>query len=330
MNQTLAEIEAVIKECEARIAMYNRQLSEHEEGTRKLTPMARTSSETKLENTIERLERYKLKQAELLELDSQLLVEQEQELIAARRKIYFDNQERRVKRSREYPKKVKIEVLTTLSELPPNALFEDDELFDMAIMSIKLQIREHTSIYLRYKEIENDLKELLKTVDISVIDDHKILIEHIPFVVLFLNILNEDIKESKKDDKKYSGFPKYEDWWIAELWSSHQAYFSLYKWREIIYKLCSTKVQRKVWAKTFVQWLNIKKMLNQKGAKAYGFTLVFDKLVLKYAEIEEELEEKNIATLETIMKRVSGREDFSKVIVHHNIITPYLEFRKNS
>ncbi len=329
MNQTLQEIEAVIKECEARISMYNRQLSEHQEGVRKLTPMAKASSEAKLDNSKEKLERYKLKQEELLEIDAQVLAKKEQELIAARRQAYFDNQERRIKRSREYKKKVKIEVLTTLAELPEDAQFEDDELFDMAVMSLKLQIREHVEIYQTYQEIKKDFEEMLKDIDISVIDDHKIFIEHIPFVVLYLCLLSQNIKEIKKDDKKFSGYPKYEDWWISELWSSHQAYYALYKWREIIYNLCETKTQKKIWDKTFVQWLNIKRVLNKKGAKAFKFTLVFDKLVLKYADFEEELDEKHIASLETIMKRVTLRENFAKITKYHNINTPYLEYKKN-
>ena len=47
---------------------------------------------------------------------------------------------------------------------------------------------------------------------------------------------DKDIEKKKKClESKFAGFPKYEDWWLKDLWKSHQAYFALYKWKNIIH-----------------------------------------------------------------------------------------------
>ena len=66
-------------------------------------------------------------------------------------------------------------------------------------------------------------------------------IENIQSIIKSLN--NElkkvnNTKTPKLKTKTFAGFPKYQDWWIRELWSSHQAYFALFKWKDIINNLC--------------------------------------------------------------------------------------------
>ena len=56
-----------------------------------------------------------------------------------------------------------------------------------------------------------------------------------------------EIKE--KQQTLFRGFPKYEDWWVHEMWGSHQAYFALYKWKAIINDLCQN-------AKENIEWLD--------------------------------------------------------------------------
>ncbi len=331
MEQTLKEVEDIIREYEKRIALYRRQLQDHEEGIRKLSPMVRTSSETKLENAQEALEEYKLKQQELLSIDAQILVEKEQKLIKERRKKYFDNQLRRIKLNREHSKDIKVEVLTFIEELPADAQFEDEELYDMAYMSLKLSIREHEAVFLKYNEIKKDFFSMIKTIDESLIDDIKILNIQIPIVVLYFSFLLSTIKESIEKENKgsFSGFPKYQDWWINELWSSHLAYFALYKWRDIIKHLCKTDNQRNIWEKLFKDWVELKKALNQKGSKGFAYTVILDQLLIKYAELEEEINNKHIVALEQIIKRVAIKENFAKVKSDHDIETAYLLFKKD-
>ena len=127
---------------------------------------------------------------------------------------------------------------------------------------------------------------------------------------------------------KFSGFPRYQDWWIRELWLSHQAYFALFKWKSIITNLCITTEQKKAWSIIFDRWVFIKKLLNDKGLLAYNYNFSFDSILATYAEVEEELEKKNILSMELIIKEITKKEDFSTTTSFHSTDTPYLKFKK--
>ncbi|PLY08787.1 MAG: hypothetical protein C0626_13175 [Arcobacter sp.] len=127
--------------------------------------------------------------------------------------------------------------------------------------------------------------------------------------------------------KTFSGFPKYQDWWIRELWVSHQAYFALFKWKEIISKLCITTEQKKAWSIIFDRWVFIKKLLNDKGKLAYDYHFAFDSLLSTYAEVEEELDIKNIESMEVIINEITKKEDFTKNVGFHSVNTAYLKFK---
>ncbi|AXH09527.1 hypothetical protein CP960_01475 [Malaciobacter halophilus] len=137
----------------------------------------------------------------------------------------------------------------------------------------------------------------------------------------------KNIKIEKPVEKRFPGFPKYEDWWIRELWSSHQAYFALFRWKKIINQLCVTTEQKKAWSIIFDRWVFIKKLLNDKGKLAYHYHFAFDSLLSTYAELEEELVVKNIESMETIINKITAKEDFTKNVSFHKVITPYLEFK---
>lgn len=139
-------------------------------------------------------------------------------------------------------------------------------------------------------------------------------------------------EESPKEEEKlpkFNGFPKYEDWWIKELWSSHQAYFALYKFKGIINNFCKTGEQKRSWSKIFDNWVSIKKLLSDKGELAHDYQYAFDSLLFKYAELEEELENKNLESMEIIIQRITKNEDFGKVMKGHNIVTDYLKFKRD-
>jgi hypothetical protein len=153
----------------------------------------------------------------------------------------------------------------------------------------------------------------------------------IPLLVLHFSVLLSNIKQilEENNDACFRGFPKYEDWWIDELWSSHQAYFALFKWKSIISNLCITKEQKNTWSNIFDEWLFVKKLLNDKGSLAFDFHFAFDSLLTKHAELEEELIDKNLLAMESIIKEITKKEDFTKVRKNHNISTSYLAFKRN-
>lgn len=155
-------------------------------------------------------------------------------------------------------------------------------------------------------------------------------IANIQSIIKSLNNELNKIKEIKVPEvkiKTFSGFPKYHDWWIRELWVSHQAYFALYKWKEIITNLCITTEQKKAWSIIFDRWVFIKKLLNDKGQLAYNYHFAFDSLLSTYAGLEEELEIKNIESMEMIINQITKKEDFSKHVGFHNVRTSYSKFK---
>ncbi len=141
-----------------------------------------------------------------------------------------------------------------------------------------------------------------------------------------LNRVNS-IKVPEIAIKTFSGFPKYQDWWIKELWVSHQAYVALHTWKGIITNLCITTEQKKAWSIIFDRWVFIKKLLNDKGSLAFNYHFAFDSLLSTYAEFEEELDMKNIESMEELINQKTQKEDFSKNVDFHSINTPYLQFK---
>lgn len=141
------------------------------------------------------------------------------------------------------------------------------------------------------------------------------------------NEANEPNKKLKKENP-FPGFPKYEDWWIHELWKSHQAYFALYKWKAIVSSLCITSKQKRAWNIIFDNWIFMKKMINGKSKLAFEYALAFDTLLIKHAEFEEELSVKKLITMEAIIKTITKKENFSSYSKKHNIITPYMTFKR--
>ena len=136
----------------------------------------------------------------------------------------------------------------------------------------------------------------------------------------------QNIPQAK--EQKFSGFPKFHDWWIRELWLSHQAYFALYKWKDIISKLCITTEQKKAWSIIFDRWVFIKKLLNDKGELAFNYNFAFDTLLESHARMLEETDSKNILSMENIVKEITKKEDFTATAPFHNTNTPYLKFKK--
>lgn len=190
------------------------------------------------------------------------------------------------------------------------------------------------------KKVEESLKgessENVSTAEIEKIEEpeeeeEKESLEEIEARKLEESKLEEIFKEIEFKEKSkhlFRGFPKYEDWWIHEMWSSHQAYFALYKWKEIINNLCVTNKQKLAWSGIFDSWIFVKKMLNVKSELAFEYNLAFDKLIKKYAELEEELADDNLASMEMIIKEITKKENFGSFKPNHKLVTPYLEFKR--
>ena len=328
--KAIIALEELIKKEEQRVSFSKHQLSEHEAGTNKLTPMIKASTETKLEEAQELLDKHQAMLKELLSQDIEELEEKERLREAIKRRNYYHFQALRLKRSKTHSSDIKLEAMMIIDELPTDINFEDKEIYEIAEKTLELHITTHEELNTQLTLIKKDFENLLKNTKSEKIHDLGMLNFRIPIIVLHFSVLLSNIQENIQDDQKakFSGFPNYEDWWIAELWSSHQAYFGLYKWKSIITNLCQTSDQKRTWETIFANWIFIKKMIHGKGSLGFNFNFAFDSLLLKYANLEEELSDVNLLSMETIVNNLTKKEDFNSVTKSHDIITPYLVFKR--
>lgn len=353
--ESIIALEELIKENEAKVELQQRQLDAHLSGERQLSAMALASTESNLEEATELLEKYKAMLEILSQFTPEELEEKERLHAASMRKKYFDAQESRIKANIEKDNDVKLEVLRIIGELPTDVQFEDEELFEMATKSIALSLPQLNEVVSKLEEIRDDFNSLVKNEDSRSMQEFATIDFLIPIVVLHFYILANNIKENivehnekvekNQDDLmenasgdemfeleqtgkvNFNGFPKYQDWWIRELWVSHQAYFALFSWKSLVNKLCFTTEQKKAWSIIFDRWVFLKKLLNDKGELAYNYNFAFDTLLYKYIGVQEELAEERIVAVETLIQKMTKDEDFTQVAPFHDTITPYLKYK---
>ena len=358
--KSIIALEDLIKENEERIKLQRRQLSDHDSGENKLSGLMKASVETNLDKTIELVAKYKTMLEDLMKQDQTELEEKQRIEEAIKRERYFKNQNIRIKKNNERSNDQKIEAMMIMDELPSEIGFEDEELFDVAAKSLELNITNHTELKDKLKSINNNFKDLIKNDNKTAIKDLALLNYQIPILVLQFSVLLSNLKDNLEKDKmayreknmkiklanekagketplpaaddekqfKFVGFPKFHDWWIDELWTSHQAYFALHKWKSIIASLCKTSEQKKAWSVIFDNWIGIKKMINAKGKLAFEYNYAFDNLIASHAEFEEEVNHGNLVSMESIIKQITKKENFLTFGATHNVVTPYLLFKR--
>ncbi|MEA3289022.1 MAG: hypothetical protein U9Q04_02475 [Campylobacterota bacterium] len=338
--KAIIALQTLIKEEEKRLGLLKRQLADHESGENKLTYMAKASTESSLEECSENLTKHTEQLNELMAKDLKELEEQERLEEAVKRKNYFHWQKVRLKRDKVRTNDQKVEAMLIMDELPEDLQFEDDALFSIAEKSLELNLSLHEGMEEKLTEIKTDFENLLKDIKEEDIQQLELLNYRIPILILHFYVLIENIKENiERDNEKakargekeklFSGLPRYEDWWINELWESHQAYISLFKWKYIISNICTSNDLQRAWNSIFSNWIFVKKLLNSKGKQAYEYTFAFDALVRKYGELEEELDLKNIKSMEKIIAKLTENEDFKSVKKDHSIGTKYLSYKKS-
>lgn len=327
--KTIVALQEMIQEEEKRIKVAKQQLLAHESGENKLSFLERSSTEASLENLNESLKKHQDMLTRLLSGNLEELEEEERLKAAIERKNYYHYQKVRLKRDKTMPNDIRLEAMHILDELPQDIGFEDSALYELAQKMISLELSLHDDTNKLFQEIKKKFEDQLTKAQIEQIDDLGMVDFYVPIVVLHFNVLLSNIKDNiaNLNLEDFKGLPKYEDWWIEELWESHQAYYALFKWKNIIKQLCITADQKRAWEKIFSNWLFIKKLLKNKGKLAFAYSYAFDSLIEEYAELEEELEEKNLTTMEQIIKKITQNEDFTKVSENHQIITDYVNFK---
>lgn len=327
--ELIRELEDKIIKLTKSIALANKQLEEHLSGTKKLTFMAEASAEANKERNTHLLQQYQNELLKLKSLDQKELTQKLKEKQELERANYFKYQEVRIRRNKSKKKRLKKEAVLILEELPKEVQIEDDELFHIALMSLELNLDLHCQVYKALEKIKAEFDELTKD---ALNENNQFLLmlsQRIPILILRFSILLNSIKESIKDQNlsEFRGMPKFEDWWINELWTSHQAYIALFKWKGIISYLCINQEQINAWNIIFKNWIFVKKLLNTKGTDAYTYNCAFDKLMKRYANLEDEFDESNLNSMKIVVENITKKEDFSSISKEHNVITPYLEFK---
>jgi len=330
MNAIIA-IQDLIKQNQNRIKILKQQLKDHEDGVTKLSAMAEASTEMGLEKSQDALAKNEiilkeLQQRDLMELEKEELLKE-----AIVRRNYYKYQKVRIKRDLVMTNDQKLEAMMIVDELPHDVAIEDEEIFAIAEATINLNLRVHSELYEELSQIKKDWAQLQTTIDAQSIDKLGMLNIHIPILVLHLSVLVSNIQENieEKNLPEFKGLPAFEDWWIAELWTNHQAYFGLYKWREIITSLCITSDQKRAWNTIFSNWIFIKKLLNEKGSLGFDYNFAFDNLVDYHTKLVEELNQENLISMEKIIESITAKENFSKYKSSHVIETPYLKFKRD-
>ena len=329
--KSIIALEEMIKIEEKRAGILKRQLSDHEAGVNKLTYMQLASTERSLEETNTQLEMNRKMLEKLMASDMKELEDKERIEEAIKRKNYYKYQKIRLKRDIIRTNDQKLEAMLILDELPEDVCFEDNEIFNIALKSIELDLSLHESIEKEFQDIKKDFQNLLKECEEEEIKELVTLNNLIPIIVLHFSVLLSNIKANRAEDNlpPFSGFPKFEDWWIEELWYSHQAYFGLFKWKYIVEKLCTTTEQKRSWDIIFSNWVFIKKLINSKGKLGYKYNFAFDTLIKNRAELEEEILEINLLSMESIVTDLTKKENFSKIRKKHNIDTDYLVYKRD-
>jgi len=331
----MVALEKMIKELEQRISVSRGQLSKHNSGEEKLSRLAESSAENSLEKHIPLLENYKtiLKEFEKIEkLDS---YEHRRLRAAIERKKYYkyNKQENQKKKIKYKENDERIEAAMIIDELPEEILLDTAELFSISSESLQEYIPFPKNAEQDLLKIQTEFNKLIKNFTDEHIKSLELLNYMIPIVIFHFeifrqNILEVQLQDSSEENLALDFFPKYHDWWISELWSSHIAYFSLFRWKRKVAKLCKTENQKNAWKILFHNWIFVKTLLSEKSNPAFEYQYIFDKLLNESVQLSSELNKSIVKNSREKMKKFINKEDLFSLIEDHHVLTPYVNYKK--
>ncbi|MEA3316166.1 MAG: hypothetical protein U9Q30_09940 [Campylobacterota bacterium] len=281
--KTIMDLEKKIKDIYVHISLARNSLDALYEGKVKMSFMAQASTETSLENNLKLLEEYEtqLKEYKAGNLDE--LMKEEREKEQKQRENYYKYQKLRLKRDKKRTDIEKSEAISLIDELPAGISIEDEDIFEIASKSNQLKLSLHWNIQKDLHKIGKEFKDLIKDSINNESRELKIFEHIVPIIILQFYHLQINIKENIEEDKlqSFRGYPKFQNWMIAELWNTPQAYFGLYKWKNIINYLCITSDQKRVLENIFSNWIFIKKIIDDIGELSDNYNLIFDNMLKK-------------------------------------------------
>jgi hypothetical protein len=326
---TIEELQNKIKSLETRIEQSKKLLDDAETGEVKLSFVAQASTESSIEKNTFLLEKYLQQFNKLAIGDIDNFKKEEKLKEEIQRRNYFKYQIQRIKRDSKLKQTEIDNALIIIDELPEEIQIEDSDIVEIGNKSKELFLDIHSNLDDDLLEIKNEFLKLVENHFNENNNDLKLLNYRIPIIILQLRTLLHNVKENIEELnlKKFRGFPRFQDWWIQELWISHQAYISLFKGKKIVMSLFMSCEQRKAFESIFASWILIKKILNVKGENGYFYNCAFDKMILKYADLEEETEEANLVSLENIVAKTTQQINLTAIYEKDILINEYVKFK---
>ena len=301
MEVSIFALEHLIEDNEKTISNCKKQLRDIEDGKIHVSAMKEASVENTLEMATELLSEYKAIYDAIPQKEKDRFKELQHLQEALAKQTYYKLQKIRLKRNLNLKREQKLEAMMVIDELPQDVHIDDNELIEITKTIIKFNIRETIELDTALANIKSEWQIALDSLpENKDLKTFAFLDTYIPIIILHLSVLvqdieekideyNENLKKTKSNKKpiKYHGLPKFEDWWIEELFKNHQAYFALFKWKNIINNLCQTKQQKIIWHKVFSNWLMVKKILSNKEENSFDYNYLFDSFVEKFVSLEE-------------------------------------------
>jgi hypothetical protein len=325
----IEELEQKIDSLTSRIKQSKKQLEDFKLDQIKLSVLAQASAESSIEKNTFLVNKCIQKLKKLKNEDINELTQKEKTKEEIIKKNYFKYQIQRIKRDKTRSAKEIENAFIIMDELPEEIELEDVDIFEIGNKSKELFLDIHSNLDDDLLEIKNEFLKLVENNFDETNNELKLLNYRIPIIILQLKILRENLIENINEInfEDFKGFPKFQDWWIHELWISHQAYLGLIKWKKIFSNLFISCEQKKAFENVFTNWILVKKILNVKGKSAYIYNYAFDKMIMKYTELREEQEEKNLLSVKSIVVQKTQEKCFPSISDKDILINDYLKFK---
>jgi len=327
----IEDLKNKIKISTSRINSARKQVESHRLGDVKLSYLSYSSLELSIEKNQFLLDKYKKKLQKLTLEDVKEIEKKHKKKQEILKNNYYKYQMLRIKHDKVKTQKEIMNALDILEDIPKEIKLNDEDIFAISHKSEEVFLKIHSNLDDDLIEIKNEFISLVEDKFNETNNELRLLNSRIPIVILQLRILLQNIKENIDEENlntnKFVGLPKFEDWWIHELWSSPQAYMGLFKWQEIVLSLCISTEQKRAFEVIFKNWILIKKLLNTKGGYGYFYNHAFDEMISKYADLEDEYDKENLKSMEKIILNLTEKENFKSVSKEHNELTPYMKFK---
>lgn len=335
--KAMIALEKVIKDIELRISISKTQLALHESGEEKLSHLSKSSAENSLEKNIPLLNKYRKIFKVFKRVNKEDLFEHRRLSSAIERKKYYKHHKKEKKEVRYKENDEKIEATMIIDELPEEFEIEERELFEITSKNIEQYLNFHPNAEDDLQKIRNEFNNLIKDYTDENIKSLELLNYMIPIVIFhfhlfIINIItykNNEVNEEIDERDKINFFPKYQDWWISNMWSCDNAYFALFQWKNTITNLCMHKNHKDVWEIIFNNWIFVKSLLCEKSTVAYEYQYIFDSLLYDYVKLESETDESIILDSQNELKEFMLNENLFHFKDNHHVITPYVSFKLN-